>query len=147
MTFSTIPICLDTITSLANQVSSLTKSFSTHLHEHNHDQPVFSSTAAGVPDTLEYKALRNRFNDDMVLDDGFKAASEMNIWIAKSPHTEKMGRDDSPFHQRFGMMFYDFNDTVPGKLPQFSNAMAGWADGIFCVGYDPDIAKAYQDYS
>jgi hypothetical protein len=232
MAFSTISIHLDTITSLANQVSSLSKSISSYLHEHAYDQPGFLPSSAAIPDTPEYKALRNKFNDasndlyrlingsenffrtwtwmisdlaalqtalshkffkhipdddiglaaaavadkagiheglttcilkilathrifeetsdtkfrhtasskylrtsvfavmcDTVLDDGFKAASEMNTWVAKS------GRDISPFHQRFRKTFYDFNDTVPGKAARFSNAMAGWADGMFIVAY------------
>lgn len=62
---------------------------------------------------------------DMVLDDAFKAAPEVHTWVAKAPHAESMGKEDSPFYQRFGKTFYDFNDTVPGKAARFSNAMAG----------------------
>jgi hypothetical protein len=55
------------IASLAEQVSKLSASINLYLNTNGHQQPNFSLDSAELPETREYEALRNRFND-VVLD-------------------------------------------------------------------------------
>ncbi|KAH9878254.1 hypothetical protein J1614_003471 [Plenodomus biglobosus] len=62
------------------------------------------------------------------LDDCFKGAAEMNVMFEASP-TSVLGKDNSPFHTRFGKTFYGYYGENQEKALRFSKAMIGWALG------------------
>ncbi|KAL6707288.1 hypothetical protein ACN47E_004276 [Coniothyrium glycines] len=62
---------------------------------------------------------------ETALDDCFKATSDTNIWLERSPCS--MGVADSPFHTRFDDSFYGYYTKNPGKGVRFSKAMIGWS--------------------
>ncbi|KNG52883.1 sterigmatocystin 8-o-methyltransferase precursor, partial [Stemphylium lycopersici] len=66
---------------------------------------------------------------DVALDDCFKAASDMNIWIEALSHSAES--EVSPFSTRYGTSFYGYYDNNPGKAARFSTAMSAWSLGQF----------------
>jgi hypothetical protein len=66
---------------------------------------------------------------DVALDDCFKAASDMNVWIESLSHSAES--EVSPFSTRYGTSFYRYYDNNPGKAARFSTAMSAWSLGQF----------------
>jgi hypothetical protein len=51
---------------------------------------------------------------DVALDDCFKAASDINVWIESLSHSAES--EVSPFSTRYGTSFYRYYDNHPGKV-------------------------------
>jgi hypothetical protein len=66
---------------------------------------------------------------DVALDDCFKAASDMNIWMEALSHSAES--QVSPFDTRYGTSFYRYYDNNPKKAARFSTAMSAWSLGQF----------------
>jgi hypothetical protein len=62
---------------------------------------------------------------EAALDDFFKAASEMDNWIEKSPY--EMSTNNSPFFERFEQSFYANVEDDAYKSRRFSKAMTAWS--------------------
>jgi hypothetical protein len=77
------------------------------------------TAASAYLKTSEYAAIV-----DVLLDDCFKATSDMDAWVEESPH--KMGLENSAFYKRFGTTFYGYYDVNPDKAERFSKAMKAW---------------------
>ena len=65
MTLSTTPSSSSTpsITSLALQAATLSGAITSYLHDGGYTQPDFSPSSPALPETSEYDALRDKFND------------------------------------------------------------------------------------
>jgi hypothetical protein len=63
------------------------------------------------------------------LDEFFKAASELDTSIEKSP--DKMCARNNAFVERFGEAFYQYVESDKGRAKRFSEAMRSWSESKF----------------
>lgn len=78
-----------------------------------------------------------------MIDEPFRASSEMNAWIEHSPSS--VGESFSPFYHRYGMSIFEFFEKNPKKAKQFSTGMTAWSLSRYqCL---PRLTMAYRSYS